>query len=193
MIVLENVTKVLSGRKILSDLSLSIDNGETLVLLGRSGTGKSVTLRHLVGLMQPDAGKVEVLGQEISAQDPSVLTDVRSKVGYLFQDGALLNWLTVEENVSLPLIETLGLPAEEIESRVGRVLREVELDSHGDKFPGEISGGMRKRAWPWPGPWCVTLKSFFTMSPLLASIRFHRASLTNWSINLNPRESPKYW
>ncbi|OUU23421.1 MAG: hypothetical protein CBC13_05595 [Planctomycetia bacterium TMED53] len=146
MIRLDNVTKTLSGRKILSELSLSVEEGETLVLLGRSGTGKSVTLRHIVGLMQPDHGKVEVLGKDVSSQNPSILTEVRKKVGYLFQDGALLNWLTVKENVALPLIETLGVSANEIEERVQRVLREVELDSHGDKFPGEISGGMRKRA-----------------------------------------------
>lgn len=146
MIQLENVTKVLSGRAILSELNLSIEEGETLVLLGRSGTGKSVTLRHIVGLMQPDNGRVEVLGQSLTGASTEQLSTIRSQIGYLFQDGALLNWLTIAENVALPLLESHKLPAAEVNNRVSNALREVELDHHGEKLPGEISGGMRKRA-----------------------------------------------
>jgi phospholipid/cholesterol/gamma-HCH transport system ATP-binding protein len=146
MILLENLTKILGGKAILNGLDLQIETGETLVLLGRSGTGKSVTLRHIVGLMTPDSGRVEVLGKEISGHSEEELKFVRSKVGYLFQDGALLNWLTVEENVALPLKEFGKTPTSEINDRVQEVLKEVELDFHGDKFPSEISGGMRKRA-----------------------------------------------
>ncbi|OUW43869.1 hypothetical protein CBD41_06610 [bacterium TMED181] len=144
MIHLKNVTKVLSGRAILSDLSIEVEKGETLVLLGRSGTGKSVTLRHIVGLMKPDSGQVEVLGKQLT--DKESLAQIRSQVGYLFQDGALLNWLTIHENVALPLIETHQLSADEVHGRVLKALGEVELDHHGDKLPSEISGGMRKRA-----------------------------------------------
>ena len=146
MIILENLTKILGGKAILNGLDLQIETGETLVLLGRSGTGKSVTLRHIVGLMTPDGGRVEVLGKEISGHSEEELKYVRSKVGYLFQDGALLNWLTVEENVALPLKEFGKTPTSEINDRVQEVLKEVELDFHADKFPSEISGGMRKRA-----------------------------------------------
>ena len=146
MIQLENVTKVLSGRTILSNLSVTIEEGETLVLLGRSGTGKSVTLRHIVGLMQPDSGRVEVLGKNLTETSADQLSAVRSQVGYLFQDGALLNWLSLAENMALPLLETHNLAKSEVDQRVKDALMEVELDQHGDKLPGEISGGMRKRA-----------------------------------------------
>ena len=101
MIQLENVTKVLSGRTILSNLNVTIEDGETLVLLGRSGTGKSVTLRHIVGLMQPDSGSVQVLGENLTGGTVEQLSRIRSQVGYLFQDGALLNWLTLAENVEI--------------------------------------------------------------------------------------------
>lgn len=146
MIRLENVHKTLGGRAILNGLTLEVKNGETLVILGRSGTGKSVTLRHIVGLMIPDEGRVEVLGQEISSHRQASLPKIRSRIGYLFQDGALLNWLSIADNVGLPLRERNLMPEKEIQERVEEVLSEVELDGHGDKLPSEISGGMRKRA-----------------------------------------------
>ncbi|MGE4619546.1 MAG: ATP-binding cassette domain-containing protein [Planctomycetota bacterium] len=146
MIHLKNVHKTLGGRAILDGLTLEIKSGETLVILGRSGTGKSVTLRHIVGLMTPDHGNVEVLGQEISINNQEALLKIRSRIGYLFQDGALLNWLNIADNVGLPLRERQSHPEKEIQRRVEEVLSEVELDGHGDKMPSEISGGMRKRA-----------------------------------------------
>lgn len=146
MIRLENVHKKLGGRVILDGLDLTVQQGETLVILGRSGTGKSVTLRHIVGLMTPDQGRVEVLGQEISSHHQAALLEIRSRIGYLFQDGALLNWLSVANNVGLPLRERHSMPEKQIQERIEEVLSEVELDGHGDKMPSEISGGMRKRA-----------------------------------------------
>ncbi|MEE2890498.1 MAG: ABC transporter ATP-binding protein [Planctomycetota bacterium] len=146
MIRLENVHKKLGGRVILDGLDLTVQQGETLVILGRSGTGKSVTLRHIVGLMTPDQGRVEVLGQEISSHHQASLLEIRSRIGYLFQDGALLNWLSVANNVGLPLRERHSMPEKQIQERIEEVLSEVELDGHGDKMPSEISGGMRKRA-----------------------------------------------
>jgi phospholipid/cholesterol/gamma-HCH transport system ATP-binding protein len=146
MIRLENVHKKLGGRTILDGLDLEVKQGETLVILGRSGTGKSVTLRHIVGLMTADQGRVEVLGHEISARHHAALLEIRSRIGYLFQDGALLNWLSIADNVGLPLRERHSLKEKEIQERVEEVLSEIELDGHGDKMPSEISGGMRKRA-----------------------------------------------
>ncbi|HIA26654.1 MAG TPA: ATP-binding cassette domain-containing protein [Planctomycetes bacterium] len=146
MIKLQNVHKRLGGRAVLAGFDLDIGRGETLVLLGRSGTGKSVTLRHIVGLMQPDQGHIEVLGSDISTLKGRELMKHRRRIGYLFQDGALLNWLNLGDNVALPLRENMLCSASEIEDRVFKVLSQVELEQHADKLPSEISGGMRKRA-----------------------------------------------
>lgn len=146
MIEIEDLHKTLSGREVLDGLCLSVSEGETLVILGRSGTGKSVTLRHLVGLMRPDRGSVRVFGREVSALDERELREHRRQIGYLFQDGALLNWLDLAENVALPLLETGDQPRAEIEARAIEVLSLVELEDHRRKFPSQISGGMRKRA-----------------------------------------------
>ena len=115
MIRLENVHKKLGGRTILDGLDLEVKQGETLVILGRSGTGKSVTLRHIVGLMTADQGRVEVLGHEISARHQAALLEIRSRIGYLFQDGALLNWLSIADNVGLPLRERHSMKEKEIQ------------------------------------------------------------------------------
>jgi len=146
MIEIEDLHKTLSGRKVLDGLCLSVGEGETLVILGRSGTGKSVTLRHLVGLLRPDRGSVRVFGREISELDDRELREHRQRIGYLFQDGALLNWLDLAENVALPLLEGSRQPRSEIEARAIEVLSLVELQDHRRKFPSQISGGMRKRA-----------------------------------------------
>ena len=146
MIELKQVHKTLSGRKILDGLDLSVSAGETLVILGRSGIGKSVTLRHIVGLMKPDEGRVTVLGNDVNELEGKPLLAHRRRIGYLFQDGALLNWMNLAENVALPLTEHEKLPKNEIEERVEEVLELVELENHMQKLPSEISGGMRKRA-----------------------------------------------
>lgn len=146
MIHIDDVHKTLSGRKILDGLTLNVAAGETLVILGRSGIGKSVTLRHIVGLMHPDAGTVTVLDNDLSALDGQALLQHRRKIGYLFQDGALLNWMNLADNVALPLMEHERLPPEEVSTRVHEALALVELENHVDKLPSEISGGMRKRA-----------------------------------------------
>jgi len=146
MIRLTNVHKQLGGRKILDGLSLEVEEGETLVILGRSGTGKSVTLRHVIGLLTPDSGQIEVLGEEISQHRPENLRIVRRRIGYLFQDGALLDWLNISDNIGLPLRERREHSEKEIVARIEEVLTDVELDGHALKLPSEISGGMRKRA-----------------------------------------------
>jgi phospholipid/cholesterol/gamma-HCH transport system ATP-binding protein len=146
MIELENVHKELSGRQILNGLSLSIGAGETLAILGRSGIGKSVTLRHIVGLMKPDSGRVRVLGSDVNNLVGHALLQHRRRIGYLFQDGALLNWMTLAENVGLPLVEHERISRQEVKDRVHEVLSLVELETHKEKYPSQISGGMRKRA-----------------------------------------------
>ena len=127
----ENVTKRFGEATVLDGLSFSIGKGETFAVIGPSGTGKSVTLKHIVGLIEPDAGTVEV------ASD---------KIGYLFQSGALLAWMTVWDNVALPLRETTKLSEDEIAKKVDAALESVGLTAAGEKFPSEISGGMQKRA-----------------------------------------------
>ena len=126
-----DVVKRLGGSTVLDGLSFSVRKGELFVIVGPSGTGKSVALRHVVGLMEPDSGEV--------------LTSTE-KIGYLFQSGALLAWMTVFENVALPLVETTRLSEAEIEAKAMEALRAVGLENDADKYPSEISGGMQKRA-----------------------------------------------
>ncbi|MCQ2389041.1 MAG: ATP-binding cassette domain-containing protein [Kiritimatiellae bacterium] len=132
MIEFENVVKRFGRKEVLSGVSFTVAKGEVVALLGPSGTGKSVLLKHVVGLLAPTSGSVTV------APD--------AHVGYLFQGGALLAWLTVWENVALPLRETTDLSEAEIARRVDDALAAVELTESADKYPAEISGGMVKRA-----------------------------------------------
>lgn len=126
-----DVVKRFEGRAVLDGLSFAVERGEVFTVLGPSGTGKSVTLKHIVGLVEPDSGEVRV-------------ADVR--IGYLFQSGALIAWKTVWENVALPLVETTRLPDAEIERRVASALEAVGLSDAADRYPAELSGGMQKRA-----------------------------------------------
>jgi phospholipid/cholesterol/gamma-HCH transport system ATP-binding protein len=131
---------------ILKDYDLHVREGETFVVLGRSGIGKSVTLKHIVGILKPDKGKVFVDGEDITRADRPALYRVRRKVGYLFQSGALINWMTVGENVELPLREHTNLPRSEIRRIAEEKLAHVEMLEAYNKLPADISGGMRKRA-----------------------------------------------
>jgi phospholipid/cholesterol/gamma-HCH transport system ATP-binding protein len=146
MIEFKNVTKVLGGKPVLNDLSFTIERGETFCIVGASGAGKSVTLKHMVRLMTPDDGRVFIGGDEISSAEGRELGRIRNRFGYLFQSAALLAWLSVAENVALPLREKHALSEEEILGRVHETLKMVELENDGTKLPSEISGGMRKRA-----------------------------------------------
>lgn len=147
VIELKNVHKTFGGTfHVLQGLNLRLDAGETLVILGRSGIGKSVSLRHIVGLLQPDSGEVLVFGQDMTKATQDEIRAVRKRIGYLFQDGALLNWLTIGGNMALPLQEVYRLPAAEIKERVQHAAELVELQDSLGKFPSEVSGGMRKRA-----------------------------------------------
>ena len=146
LVKFENVTKCFGGEAVLDDLSFEVGKGEIFCVVGPSGTGKSVTLKHIVRLLKPTSGRVFVDGIDVAAADDGDLRKVRDMTGYLFQGGALLAWMTVAENVALPLRERTRCSEEEIARRVAAALEAVELSRAADKYPSEISGGMQKRA-----------------------------------------------
>jgi phospholipid/cholesterol/gamma-HCH transport system ATP-binding protein len=145
-VLLDHVAKSYDGRAVLDDVSFEVPRGSGFVILGRSGTGKSVTLRHIIGLTRPDSGRVFVSGQEISALSGPALSRVRRQIGFLFQSGALFDSLSVGENVAFPLRRHTRLAESEIRDRVMEKLESVGLAEDFRKMPAELSGGMRKRA-----------------------------------------------
>lgn len=142
---LEHITKAFDGHTVLDDVSLDVEQGTAFCLLGRSGTGKSVTLRHIVGLVMPDEGRVLVEGQDVGALKPRELSVVRKRMGFLFQNAALFDSMTVGENVAFPLRRHTRLHEREIRERVAGKLAAVGLEREVDRMPSELSGGMRKR------------------------------------------------
>jgi phospholipid/cholesterol/gamma-HCH transport system ATP-binding protein len=146
-ITFEQVEKGFDDRKVLDKVSFTVAQGEALCILGRSGTGKSVTLKLMIGLLQADAGKVLVTGEDMSALDEVGLMKVRRKMGYLFQSAALFDSFTVTRNLALPLhrLDRNKSP-EEIDRAVKEALAEVGLEKDGNKMPSALSGGMQKRA-----------------------------------------------
>ena len=143
---LDGVSKTFGTRAVLDDVSFDVASGSGFIILGRSGTGKSVTLRHIVRLMRPDRGRVFVEGDEISALEGSDLARVRRKIGFLFQNAALFDSISVGENVAFPLRRHTKLSDPEITERATRKLASVGLENEYDKMPAALSGGMRKRA-----------------------------------------------
>ncbi len=146
MIEFDGVYKQLAGHVVLNGLSFKVEKGETFVIVGPSGTGKSVTLNHIIGLLKADGGRVSVNGTDVSGLDTAGMERLRLKMGMLFQDGALLNWMNVHDNVALPLKEKTSMSKAEIDKKVFEVLDFLELHESVWKMPNEISGGMRKRA-----------------------------------------------
>ena len=146
MIIFRNVTKMFGAKCVLNDFSLHIHKGETLCLVGMSGAGKSVTLKHMVGLLRPTSGEILIAGEPIQDLDSRGLAKVRSRFGYLFQSGALLQWLSVGENVALPLREHTRMSEQEIDTLVRATLAQVGMEEAIEKLPANISGGMMKRA-----------------------------------------------
>jgi len=145
-IKLEHVTKSFDGRKVLDDVTLDIGEGKAFCLLGRSGTGKSVTLKHIIGLLRPDEGHVIVRGKDVSTLSGRELSDVRRSMGFLFQNAALFDSITVGENVAFPLRRHTDWTDAKIREVAKSKLAEVGLENEYDKMPAELSGGMRKRA-----------------------------------------------
>lgn len=145
-VAFEHVSKAFGSKQVLRDVSFEVRDGEIVCILGRSGTGKSVTLKLLIALLKPDHGKIWVDHDEITGMKEAQLSKVRRKMGFLFQDAALFDSLTLYENLALPLQRLTRKSLEEIEAKVDTVLQEVGLRNDKRKKPAELSGGMRKRA-----------------------------------------------
>jgi phospholipid/cholesterol/gamma-HCH transport system ATP-binding protein len=145
-IVFDGVSKSFGSKQVLQEISFSVRQGQTVCLLGRSGTGKSVTLKLLIGLLRPDIGKVLIGKDDISSLEGEELSRVRGKMGFLFQSAALFDSLNVHDNLALPLRRLTDKSESEIECAVNVALAEVGLAADKYKMPGELSGGMKKRA-----------------------------------------------
>jgi len=146
MIKLIGVEKTLGGQPVLRGVDLTIPAGKLTTIIGRSGEGKSVLLKHMIGLLQPDRGEVWIDGVEISRLRGKALNEVRKRFAMLFQSAALFDSLTVFENVAFPLREKVRLSEGEVVRKVEEKLEQVGLSGMGHKFPAELSGGMKKRA-----------------------------------------------
>ncbi len=147
VILIRDLKKAFGDKEVLKDISLELDKGENLVVLGRSGSGKSVLIQCIVGLLKPDGGSVKVFGEDVAGMSDKQLKDLRIRIGFLFQSGALYDSMTVRENMEFPLTRVLKLKDQgEIDKRVAAVLESVGLSDAIDKMPSDLSGGMRKRA-----------------------------------------------
>jgi phospholipid/cholesterol/gamma-HCH transport system ATP-binding protein len=145
-VAVDDLRKSFGSQKVLRGMTLGVNRGETLAVLGRSGTGKSVLLRLIVGLEKPDSGSVLIHGQDITALDLDQMGEIRKKMGFLFQHAALYDSLNVEQNVTFPLQHhRKDMPASEQSERVRKLLTEVGMEGSFEKMPSDISGGMQKR------------------------------------------------
>ena len=146
MIEIKNLHKAFGDNKVLQGVNLDIDTGETLVIIGRSGCGKSVLIKHIVGLLYPDDGYVKVEGRKVDEMSMKELYELRTKFGFLFQGSALFDSMTVEENISLPLVESrIKISISEIDKKVAEKLEMVGMSGVQKLKPAELSGGMKKR------------------------------------------------
>ena len=145
-ILVHELFKSFGQQKVLDGIDLCVAKNETVVILGRSGTGKSVLLKLLVGLQKPDSGSIRIHGQEISGLDMEQLNEIRKKIGFLFQDAALYDSLNVRDNVAFPLNRHTNLSEADQDKRVRELLASVGMEKDLEKMPSEISGGMQRRA-----------------------------------------------
>lgn len=146
VIIIKGVKKSFGSKDVLKNINLEVKRGENVVVLGRSGQGKSVTIQCIVGLLTPDEGSLKVFGDEVAEMDDEQLKELRTKVGFLFQSGALYDSMTVKENLEFALTRVLKITDQsELDKRVTEVLEGVGLEDAGDKLPSDLSGGMRKR------------------------------------------------
>ena len=142
---IDHVSKSFDGRAVLEDVSFDVSAGEAFGILGRSGTGKSVTLKLIIGLLCPDQGRIFIGENEVQQLDRETLLQVRTTVGFMFQDAALFDSISVRDNIAFPLRRHTTKSADEINEIVQEKLSEVGLEADGDKMPADLSGGMRKR------------------------------------------------
>lgn len=145
MIEIKDLHKSFGSQKVLNGVNLTIEPGQVTAIVGRSGGGKSVLLKHIVGLLKPDKGSIFIKGQDITKLSGRKLDEIRAQIGVVFQGGALFDSLTVYENVAFPLVEKNKLKKNEIEEKVMKALSDVGLQGMQHKYPAELSGGMRKR------------------------------------------------
>jgi len=145
-VTFQNVSKTFGGSPVLNDVSLSIAAGEALCIMGRSGTGKSVTLKLMIGLLKPDSGSICIHGEDIAVIDEDGLSRLRHRMGFLFQSGALFSLFSLNDNLALPLRRFTKKSEQEIDHAVQQQLDDVGLGNDRHKMPSELSGGMRKRA-----------------------------------------------
>jgi phospholipid/cholesterol/gamma-HCH transport system ATP-binding protein len=145
-IALDHVSKSFGDRQVLQDINLSVAPGEAICIVGRSGTGKSVTLKLIIALIKPDAGHIWIDGEDITRLEDHELSRVRRKMGFLFQNAALFDFLTLYDNLALPLRRLTRKSDQEIDEIIDRVLHQVGLGGDLEKMPLELSGGMKKRA-----------------------------------------------
>lgn len=146
VISIKGLKKSFGKKQVLTDINLEVHRGENLVVMGKSGEGKSVTIQCIVGLLTPDGGSLKVFGDEVTKMDDDELKELRMKIGFLFQSGALFDSMTVRENLEFPLTRVLRLKEDsEIDERINEVLEGVGLPDAIDKLPSDLSGGMRKR------------------------------------------------
>lgn len=146
VIEIKNLKKSFNGIEVLKGINLTVNKGENVVVIGKSGQGKSVTIQCIVGLIEPDEGTITILGQEVSGMDENQLKEMRSHIGFLFQHAALYDSMTIRENLAFPLRRVLHIEDEaEIETRSMEALDAVGLQDAIDKMPSDLSGGQRKR------------------------------------------------
>ncbi len=145
MITCTNLRKAFNGQEVLKGLSLTFGSQEITVVIGRSGEGKSVFLKHLVGLIKPDSGSIEIDGRDIARARGAELRSIKEQFGFVFQGGALFDSLTVFDNVAFPLRHKAKVSRGELRDRVEEILKQVGLAGYGSRYPSEISGGMAKR------------------------------------------------
>ncbi len=145
MIEITGVSKSFNGQAVLDDVSLKIEEGQIVVILGASGTGKSVLLKHMIGLIRPDKGSVRINGKEINGYNERQLLDMRRSIGFLFQEGALYDFMNCFDNIAFPLREHTRMKNREIKEKITRVLALLDLKGVEEKMPSELSGGMKKR------------------------------------------------
>ena len=146
LITIENLRKGFKNQDVLRNVSLQLFNGENLVVLGKSGSGKSVLIKCIIRLLIPDSGNINVFGKDLGSLDRQEMDEVRKKIGFLFQSGALYDSMTVKQNLEFPLLRIkTGLTKKEVSEKVAEVLENVGLSDTLNKMPSQLSGGMRKR------------------------------------------------